>query len=354
MADRRWHRLADEALAGRLIDREDARAVLRADPDQLLSLLDAAFAVRRAHHGRRVHLHVLENAKMGGCPEDCGFCSQSAHAGSPSGTGGFVSADELVAGARAAAAAHARRYCMVTATRGPSQRDLEVVCEAARRIKAEVDIELCASLGLLNPDKARRLAEAGIDRFNHNLETSERYFGQVVTTHTWADRVETVRTARAAGMETCCGGIVGLGEAEEDVVDLAYALRELEVDSVPVNFLDPRPGTALGEIGRVEPTYALAVLCMFRFIHPRADLRVAGGREVNLRSLQAMALYPANSIFTSGYLTTGGNQPDVDLQMIRDMGFEIEYAGGRVAPALPAQRSAAPVRTSLPVVRPGS
>lgn len=343
---RRWQRLAEQALAGRLIDRDDARAVLRAEPDELLSLLDAAFTVRRAHHGRRVHLHVLENAKLGACPEDCGFCSQSARSGSPSGVAAFKTADELVAGARRAAAAHARRYCMVTATRGPSQRDLDVVCEAARRIKAELDIELCASLGLLTAEKASRLAEAGIDRFNHNLETSERYFGEIVTTHRWTDRVQTVRLARAAGMETCCGGIVGLGEAEDDVVDLAYALRELEVDSVPVNFLDPRPGTPLGAAGRVEPTYALAVLCMFRFIHPRADLRVAGGREVNLRSLQAMALYPANSIFTSGYLTTGGNRPDVDLQMIRDMGFEIEYAGGRVAPA-PRE----PIRVALPVAR---
>jgi biotin synthase len=341
----RWHQIADEVLAGRRLDRADARRVLAADPDEMLALLDAAFAVRRAHHGRRVHIHVLENAKMGACPEDCGFCSQSAAFESPSGTAPMKTADELVAGARRAADAHARRYCMVTATRGPSQRDLDVVCEAARRIKAELDIELCASLGLLTREKAERLAAAGIDRFNHNLETSERHFGKVVSTHTWADRVATVRLAREAGMETCCGGIVGLGEGEEDVLDLAYALRELEVDSVPVNFLDPRPGTPLGGADRVSPTYALQVLCMFRFVHPRADLRVAGGREVTLRSLQAMALYPANSIFTTGYLTTGGNQLDEDLAMIRDLGFEIELAGGRVElpQEAPARRSALPV-----------
>jgi len=346
----RWHRIADEVLAGEPLDRADARAVLAADPDQLLALIDAAFAVRRAHHGRRVHIHVLENAKLGACPEDCGFCSQSARFESPSGTAPMKTADELVAGARRAAAAHARRYCMVTATRGPSQRDLDVVCEAAERIKAELDIELCASLGLLTRDKAARLAAAGIDRFNHNLETSERYFEQVVTTHTWADRVATVRLAREAGMETCCGGIVGLGEGDEDVLDLAYALRELEVDSVPVNFLDPRPGTPLGTACRVSPVHALRVLCMFRFVHPRADLRVAGGREVTLRSLQAMALYPANSIFTTGYLTTGGNQLDEDLAMIRDLGFEIELAGGRVAPEVPEAAAGAPRRSALPIV----
>ena len=346
----RWHQIADDVLAGAPLDRADARAVLAAGPDQLLALLDAAFTVRRAHHGRRVHIHVLENAKMGACPEDCGFCSQSARSGSPSGTAPMKSADELVDGARRAAAAHARRYCMVTATRGPSQRDLDVVCEAARRIKAELDIELCASLGLLTRDKAERLAAAGIDRFNHNLETSERHFDKVVTTHTWADRVATVKLAREAGMETCCGGIVGLGEGDEDVLDLAYALRDLEVDSVPVNFLDPRPGTPLGAAGRIEPVHALRVLCMFRFVHPRADLRVAGGREVTLRSLQAMALYPANSIFTTGYLTTGGNQLDEDLAMIRDLGFEIELAGGRVAPEVPVAAAAPVRRSALPVV----
>jgi biotin synthase len=355
LARSRWHRLADQALTGDLLARDDARSVLHADPTELLTLLDAAFAVRQAHHGRRVQLHILENAKMGACPEDCGFCSQSSKFASPSGTAPLATVDELVAGARQAATSQARRYCMVTATRGPSQRDLDVVCEAARRIKAELDIELCASLGLLTRDKARRLAEAGVDRFNHNLETSERFFGQVVTTHSWSDRVETVRLAREAGMETCCGGIVGLGEGEDDVLDLAYSLRELEVDSVPVNFLDPRPGTALGEAGRIEPTHALKVLCMFRFIHPRADLRVAGGREVTLRSMQAMALYPANSIFTSGYLTTGGNQLEDDLAMIRDLGFEIELAGGRLAEdaaaaSAPSQSPPPGRRTALPVL----
>ncbi|HTM19532.1 MAG TPA: biotin synthase BioB [Kofleriaceae bacterium] len=206
-----------------------------------------------------------------------------------------------------------------------------MICEAARQIKAELDLELCASLGLLNQAKAERLAASGVDRFNHNLETSERHFGTIVSTHTWADRVATVQHARAAGMETCCGGIVGLGEDDEDVIDLALALRALEVDSVPVNFLDPRPGTPLAGRGRVTPTHALATLCMFRFLHPRADLRVAGGREVTLRSLQPLALYPANSIFTNGYLTTGGAECSQDLQMIADLGFELELAGGKVA-----------------------
>src|SRR5690349_13776813 len=287
----KWQLLADDALAGVPIDREAARAVLHAPIDDTLALVDAAFRIRRAYWGRRVSLHVLENAKLGACPEDCGFCSQSQKHASPSGEAPIKSVEELVDGARRAHAARAKRYCMVTATRGPSQRDLDVICAAAAQIKAELDIELCASLGLLTDAKAERLASAGIDRFNHNLETSERHYGAIVTTHTWRDRVETVRIAQRAGMDTCCGGIVGLGETLDDLLDLAFALRELDVDSVPVNFLDARPGTPLAGYPRVEPGFALRALCMFRFVHPRTDLRVAGGREITLRALQVMALY---------------------------------------------------------------
>src|SRR5689334_5461532 len=186
-----WSALADKALAGLSMTRDEARAVLHAPADDMLGLLDAAFRVRRAHWGRRVSLHVLENAKLGACPEDCGFCSQSARHSSPGGEAPMKSVDELVLGARRAHAARAKRYCMVTATRGPSQKDLDTICEAARRIKAELEIELCASLGLLTEAKARRLAEAGVDRFNHNLETSERHYDRIVSTHSWRDRVET-------------------------------------------------------------------------------------------------------------------------------------------------------------------
>jgi biotin synthase len=343
-----WHGFAARSLAGEALTRAEARSVLDAEPDQLLPLLDAAFQVRRVHHGRAVHIHVLENAKMGACPEDCGFCSQSSRYESPGGLRPMETVDQLVEGARRAAAVSAKRFCMVTATRGPSTRDLDVICEAARRIKSEVGIDLCASLGILTEDKAKRLAEAGIDRFNHNLETSERYYGEVVTTHTWRDRVNTVKLAKAAGMETCCGGIVGLGESDEDLLDLIYALRELAVDSVPVNFLDPRPGTPMAGRPRIDPTYALRVLCLFRFLHPRADVRVAGGREVTLRSLQAFALWPANSLFTNGYLTTGGAEASADLQMIRDAGFELEIGDGRVPFVEPPLGE--PIRVTLPVV----
>ena len=360
MSSSRWSQLADQALAGQLIARDDARAVLHASAEEQLALLDAAFRVRRAHWGLRVSLHVLENAKLGACPEDCGFCSQSskhpkgtsslAHA-SPSGEAPIKSVDELVEAARRAYATRAKRYCMVTATRGPSQRDLDVICEAAQRIKSEMNIELCASLGLLTEAKAKRLVDSGVDRFNHNLETSERHYEKIVSTHSWKDRVETVQIAKRAGMDTCCGGIVGLGESEEDLLDLAFALRDLDVDSVPVNFLDARPGTPLAGYPLVEPAFALRALCMFRLVHPRTDLRVAGGREITLRSLQVCSLYPANSIFTHGYLTTGGATAQSDHQMIRDAGFELELASGETIPADPEAMKQVARRPSLPLAR---
>jgi biotin synthase len=226
---------------------------------------------------------------------------------------------------------------------------LDTICAAAQQIKSEMDIELCASLGILNQAKAERLVASGVDRFNHNLETSERYYDQMVSTHSWKDRVATVQIAKQAGMDTCCGGIVGLGESEEDLLDLAFSLRDLDVDSVPVNFLDARPGTPLAGRPLVEAGYALRALCMFRFVHPRTDLRVAGGRELTLRALQAMALFPANSIFTQGYLTTGGATVSEDHQMILDAGFELELASGESVPADPAAVASVPLPRTPPL-----
>jgi biotin synthase len=318
-----WNELADRALAGQVPGREEALAVLSAGDDDLLALLHAAFRVRSRYHGRDVRLHVLRNAKSGMCRENCAFCSQAI--GAYSGVDRYVlqTVDELVDGARKAAAMGAVKYCMVTATRGPSERELDVICEAVRKIKGELNIKVCTSLGLLNEAQAQRLAGAGVDRFNHNLEASRSFFPRICQTHTYDDRVQTVKYAKAAGMEACCGGIMGMGELPDDRVDLAFALRELEVESIPVNFLDPRPGTPLGGQPRMSPGDCLRALCMFRFVNPTRDIRVAGGREVNLRHLQVLALYPANSMFTEGYLTTPGQGYETDMALIQDAGFRL-------------------------------
>jgi biotin synthase len=319
------------ATAGKGVTREDALAVLATADDDLLSLMDAAYRVRREFHGKRVRIHVLRNAKSGACPEDCKFCSQSSSYETPAEVYPMQSVDEIVEGAHRAKRAKAWKYCIVTATRGPSRKDLDTICEAVKRIKAEVDITVCTSLGNLTAEKAERLKAAGVDRFNHNLETSERHYGDVVSTHTYQDRVNTVKLAKAAGLEACSGGIVGMGESSDDLVDLAMALRDLDVESTPVNFLDPRPGTPFAHLPRPTPQFCLKVLAMFRFLLPKTDLRAAGGREVNLRWLQPLALYAVNSIFTSGYLTTPGATPSADHQMIKDLGFTVEEVTPRAA-----------------------
>lgn len=323
-----WEYLADKALQKKAPDREEARAVLSASNEETLAILQAAYRVRRHFHGNRVRIHVLQNAKSGACPEDCGFCSQSSKYQTPSPQYPMMEVETLLEGARKAKQAGAWKYCMVTATRGPSNKDLDVICEATRRIKSEVGVKVCTSLGILTPEKAKRLAEAGVDRFNHNLETSERMYGKIVSTHGYGDRVQTAKFAREAGMEVCSGGIIGMGEDREDVIDLCYALRETGASSVPVNFLDPRPGTPFEGRPLVDAHYALRVLCLFRFVHPDSDLRSAGGREVTFRSLQPLVLYAANSIFTNGYLTTGGQGDNVDHKMIQDLGMVAEVAGG--------------------------
>ena len=322
-----WDRLADRVLGGEPIDRCEALAVAEAPDDELLAVLHAAFRVRSHHHGRRVRVHVLQNARSGTCPENCSFCSQSTHFHAEVPRYRMQGVEDLVEAAGRAVAMGAVTYCMVTSTRGPSAKELDTVCEATRRIKERFPVRVCTSLGLLREGQADALAAAGVDRYNHNLESSERFFPQVCTTHTFEDRRRTVRSAKSAGLEACCGGILGMGETREDWVDLAFALRDLEVDSVPVNFLDPRPGTPLAGTERLRPQDCLKGLALFRLTNPAADVRVAGGREANLGSLQPLALWAANSMFTNGYLTTPGAEPSADAKMIEEAGFEAEEVG---------------------------
>ncbi len=319
-----WGDLADGVLAGRRISREQALDILTSPDSELLGLLQAAFDVRRRFFGTRVRIHVLVNARSGNCSEDCHFCSQSASSDTDIERYPMLSADALVDDARRAHEARAWKYCIVTAMRAPNARVIETICDAVRRIRQRYPMMICCSLGLLTPSQAGSLKEAGVDRFNHNLETSERFFPRICTTHTYADRVRTLRTAKEAGLSICSGGILGMGESDHDIVDLAMSLRDLDADSIPVNLLNPVPGTPLDSQHALTPQRCLKALALFRFVNPDKDIRVAGGREVNLRHLQPLSLYAASSIFAGGYLTTGG-LPASDLhRMIEDLGFEIE------------------------------
>jgi biotin synthase len=317
--------LADRVLAGERLSRSTAATVLGAPAEDLKALLWAAFRVREAYFGRRVKLCVLQNARSGLCPEDCHYCSQSSVSTADIPRYRLLSEEALLEGARRAASSGARRYCMVTSGRGPSGPDIRHLTAATRRIRAEFPgLEICVSLGIMTEDQARELKDAGVGWVNHNLNTSERFHPRICTTHTYADRVRTVKNVKAAGLASCAGGIIGMGEENEDVIDLALALRDLEVDSLPVNFLHPIDGTPLEGVSFLDPVRALKALCLFRFTNPHAEIRAAGGRERNLGDWQSLALYPANSIFVQGYLTTPGQAPPAARSMIEEMGFEVD------------------------------
>lgn len=316
--------LARISLRGLPLTREQCYTVLRTPEERILELLQSAFLVREKYFGKKVIVHFLINAKSGLCPEDCTYCSQSSLSHAEIEKYPLLDEEEILEGARVARASRAKRYCIVTSGRTPTQRELERICGIVSKIKQDGSIEICTSLGFLTEEAARRLKEAGVDRYNHNVNASERFYPQICTTHTYQDRLKTLQNARTAGLQLCCGALFGMEETEDDIIDLSLALREIRPDSIPINFLHPIPGTRLEKVSYLTPFKCLRILSLVRLLNPDREIRIAGGREFHLRSLQPLALYPANSIFVSGYLTTSGQTPEEAHQMIRDMGFEVE------------------------------
>lgn len=319
-----WSALSQKALNGESLTVEEGLAVLEADNDEVLPLMQAAFQVRKHFYGKKVKLNMIINAKSGLCPEDCGYCSQSIVSTAPVQKYTLLDKDTLLAGAREAMARKAGTYCIVAAGKGPTEKELDQVVDAVKEIRDTMPLKICACLGILKDGQAERLAEAGVHRYNHNLNTSKANYPSITTTHTYDQRVETVEKVKTYGMSPCSGVIIGMGETNQEIVEMAFALRELDADSIPMNFLNAIPGTPLENAGRTPAMKALKVLALFRFICPSKEIRVAGGREVNLRTLQPLSLYAANSLFVGDYLTTAGQDISSDHLMIEDLGFEIE------------------------------
>ena len=329
----RYGRYAQWAEAGRrdeAIERAEASALLEAPESDLLAIAAAAGTVRERFFGRAVRIHVLDNVRNAACPEDCGYCGQSKDSDAPVAPYKLKRVDDIVADAEAAKRSGAYRFCMAISRRGPSDADVDHVARAIERISG-MGLRTCLSAGLLDEAKARRLKAAGLDRLNHNLNTSERHYPAICTTHTYADRIATLRAAREAGLGVCSGLIVGMDETREDLLEVAYALREIGAESVPVNFLLPIEGNRLDtprhEERALDPRFVLRVLCLFRLVNPSAEVRIAAGREHHLGHLQAMSLWPANSLFMEGYLLTQGQEGADTVRMIRDAGFVPELEG---------------------------
>jgi len=336
----RWHGLAAGVLEGHRLSTEEGLAILRSPDEELLDLLAAAYRVRRRWFGNRVHLNFLINAKSGACGEDCGYCSQSRVSKADIPRYALVDEAEILAGARAAVERRSGTYCIVVSGRRPGDRELERIGGVVRRIKRELPLRICVSPGLLTAEQAAWLKECGVDRVNHNLNTSERFYPRICSTHAYQERLDTLRAVRRAGLEICSGGIVGMGEEDEDVVELALRLAEFSVEALPINFLISIPGTPLEGVRRLTPRYCLKVLALMRLANPRTELRIAAGRELHLGKLQPLGLFAANSIFVGDYLTTKGQPPEDDYQMIAELGFEAVSEGDaqehrRTEPAAP-------------------
>jgi biotin synthase len=311
-------------IAGGRIARDQAEALMAIPDDHLVHLLAAADRVRIRFKGNRFDSCSLINARSGRCGEDCAFCAQSGHHEGDCEVYDLRSTDEILNAAKTAEAQGVQRFCTVTSGGALSSHEFDALIESLERVRSEVDIALDASLGFLDEARAARLSAAGVTRYNHNFETSKDYYSKICTTHSFDQRVETVRTVLQTGLSACCGGIIGMGETPSQRLDLAFTLAEVGVDCVPVNILNARPGTPLAGMSPLRPMEILRTVALFRLILPTATIKIAGGRERNLGDFQGMALRSgANGMIIGGYLTTGGRAVEDDLRMVREAGFEI-------------------------------
>jgi biotin synthase len=327
--------LRAKVLGGADLSREEALALARIPAVHIPYLAAAANEVRLKFAGNTIESCALSNIKSGNCSEDCKFCSQSGHYKTESPVYPQITVDEIMDQARAAEAMGATEFCMVSSGWGATnEREFQVVLEAVRRISSETKLFVDCSLGFLTGEQMRQLKEAGLYRNNHNLEASKNYFEKICTTHTYAQRVNHVEMVLQYGIHPCSGGILGMGETVEDRIDLALELRRVGAHCVPINILNPRPGTPLENVETLEPLEIIKTIAIYRLILPKSTIKIAGGREVNLRDLQAMAMQAgANGLIIGNYLTTMGRNPAQDLQMLKDLGFEVTPSGHACAPA---------------------
>lgn len=354
-----YHKLTTTSLDGELLSDSCCEKILSASEVELLPLLDAAYQVRKTYFQNTVQLHILNNAQNGNCPEDCHYCVQAKTATTDIDTYSLKPEFEILAEAERAYQSGAYRYCIVMSGRGPRPKRVTQLAQLIQTVKSRYPIEVCLSVGLIDEPAARTLKEAGLDRLNHNLNTSESHYPKICSTHTYQDRMDTLRAAQSVGLACCSGVIVGMGEENSDLIRVAKELRRLEVASIPVNFFLPIDGTQLSESfmetqrsasTTLTPDYCLRVLCLYRLLNPSAEIRVAAGREHHLRGMEVMALYPANSMFIEGYLNATGTAASRTFQMIEDAGFIVETNGG-VSEQLQAEQGGVLLK-ELEVLRP--
>ena len=317
-------RFEEKALSGEGISHDEGCELVNLPEKYIFDLLASAEKVRRFFKGDDINLCSIINARSGLCHEDCTFCSQSVHYATDVKAYPMVDSRDIVNTAKSAVQNGAREFSIVTSGTSVSKdRDMDILVDAIEKLKGEVAMERCASLGIMRRDTLQKLKQAGLQSYHHNLETAKSFFPHVCTTHDYEEDVNTVRTAKELGFYVCCGGVFGLGESMEQRVELSVTLRELDVDSIPINFLNPRLGTPLEKANNLTPMECLKIIALYRFILPTKDIVICGGRQVNLRDLQCLIFAAgANGMMIGNYLTTMGRPPEEDLKMVKDLGLK--------------------------------
>jgi len=311
----------DKILSNSSITFEEAERLLATD--DLITLAKCADDITRSLNGNSVDVEALVNAKSGRCPEDCSFCAQSSFYATDIKRYPLLPKEVLVERAAKAKASGATSFCLVCAYKEPPEEDFEQICDAIKEIKYTVGIEVNVSLGFMTKARARKLKDVGVKRYNHNLEVAESYFPNICKTHQFSDRLRTAKIVKEAGLELCCGGIIGMGESSKQRIELAFSLAELCPEEVPINMLIAREGTPLANLNPLDPIEAIRTIAVWRFIIPKTIIKIAGGREKHLEESDRLALKAgANGIITGGYLTTTGNSPEKDIAMIKEIGLE--------------------------------
>jgi biotin synthase len=318
-------KIGDKVLEGGSVSMKEILPLLEAKGPDVMDLVAVANRVRGEFNGNEIDLCSLLNAKSGKCSEDCAFCAQSAHYQTDAPTYPLMNADQMVKEAREAQKRRTGRFCLISSGRQLNDKEFEVILSGLDRIRKETTLDLDCSLGTLSEERAEALKKVGVTRYNHNLETAESHFSKICTTHSFKDRVQTIEVLKDQGFSICCGGIIGLGESPQQRLELAFSVKQLGIECIPFNILNPRPGTPLEHSEAIPPIEIIKTISLFRLVLPKGTIKIAGGREANLRDLQSLALLAgANGLIIGNYLTTPGRNAEDDLTMIKDVGFQIK------------------------------
>ncbi len=318
-------KIGEKVLEGEKVGMKDVLPLLGAKGPDILDLAAVANRVREEFNGNEIDLCSLLNVKSGSCSEDCVFCAQSGHYKTETPIYPLMDMNRIVEEAREVQNKGKSRFCLITSGRELNDKEFETILRALDRIRKETALDLDCSLGTLSEERAEALKKVGVTRYNHNVETSESHFPKICSTHSFRDRVKTIEVLKEKGFSICCGGIIGLGESPQQRLELAFSLRQLGIDCIPFNILNPRPGTPLEHSGPIPPMEIIKTISLFRFVLPKGTIKIAGGREANLRDLQSLALLAgANGLIVGNYLTTIGRNAEDDLRMIKDLGFNIK------------------------------